>query len=107
MTTSRKSVTVHVPQGPGTVSGGDTNGGGPTTPRGNRKDVKFQVQLKRVGGAGLIGGYGGNSSNTNSGSSRQQYCGNGGDGKLCTLNGISSLHPTQYWAGGGGDLPIK
>lgn len=54
------------------------------------------------GGAELIGGYGGNSSNTNGGSSSQQYCGNGGDGKLCTLNGISDLYPTQYWAGGGG-----
>ena len=48
MTTSRKSVTVHVPQGPGTVSGGETDCGGPTTPGGNSRGVTFQVQLKRV-----------------------------------------------------------
>ena len=51
------------------------------------------------GGAGLIGGYGGNSG---SGNPNNEYDGNGGDGLLCTLNGISTLQPTYYWAAGGG-----
>lgn len=51
------------------------------------------------GGAGLIGGYGGNAK---SGATTGEYEGYGGDGLLCTLNGISGLYPTYYWAGGGG-----
>ena len=51
------------------------------------------------GGAGLVGGYGGNG---RSGANTGEYTGYGGDGLLCTLNGISGLYSTYYWAGGGG-----